>query len=262
MQNKDFWDDTYNIKKNANQSPFSEELHTRILSLIPTDVESILDAGCGGGALMLKLVKKKEWRLSGIDLSHTGTDYIKDHLQLDACQGSIVNMNFRDNQFDLVICSEVLEHLSNSDLPLAISELFRVSKKYVLITTPYKENLRYHQVKCSNCKSTFHPAGHIRSVNESFFKENLLEYSQNYKTFFSGTREFRSPFWADICRSLGYNIIMLDNLKCPLCSVDLSRKKFPILLKIIHYMYRIIQKLSQKTGVGTTPNNIIVLAEK
>lgn len=170
MQNKDFWDDFYNIRRNADKSPFFDELHTRILSLIPADIESILDAGCGGGALMLNLAKKKEWRLLGIDLSHTATNYIKDYLQLDACQGSIVNMNLRDNQFDLVICSEVLEHLSNTDFPLAISELFRVSKKYVLITTPYKEDLRYHQVKCSNCKSIFNPAGHIRSVNESFFK--------------------------------------------------------------------------------------------
>ena len=105
------------------------------------------------------MAKNKKWGLSGIDFLHTGTNYIKDYLQLDACQGSIVDMNFRDNQFDLVTCSEVLEN------------------------------------------------------------------SQNYKNFFSGTREFKSPFWADIYRSLGYNFIMLDNLKCPLCSVDLSRKK-------------------------------------
>lgn len=31
---------------------FYKELHKCILSMIPADVESILDAGCGGGALM------------------------------------------------------------------------------------------------------------------------------------------------------------------------------------------------------------------
>lgn len=44
---------------------------------------------------------------------------------------------YKDNFFDLVICSEVLEHLPHSPLP-ALKEMYRVTKPsgHVLLTTP------------------------------------------------------------------------------------------------------------------------------
>lgn len=44
---------------------------------------------------------------------------------------------YKDNTFDLVLCSEVIEHLPQSPIP-ALKEMYRVTKKggHLLITTP------------------------------------------------------------------------------------------------------------------------------
>ncbi len=48
--------------------------------------------------------------------------------------GDIQNLKFRNNFFDITICSEVLEHVDN---PLkAIKELKRVTKKRLIISVP------------------------------------------------------------------------------------------------------------------------------
>jgi 2-polyprenyl-3-methyl-5-hydroxy-6-metoxy-1,4-benzoquinol methylase len=43
---------------------------------------------------------------------------------------------FADSSFDLVICAEVLEHISASDLEAACGELVRVTRRHLLIGVP------------------------------------------------------------------------------------------------------------------------------
>lgn len=51
--------------------------------------------------------------------------------------GDIRNLPFEDDEFDIVLACEVLEHIPFGDFPVALSELRRVSKKYVIISIPY-----------------------------------------------------------------------------------------------------------------------------
>jgi hypothetical protein len=52
-------------------------------------------------------------------------------------QGTALDMPFEDNKFDLVFSSAVIEHVGSiSNQYRFISECFRISKKYVFITTP------------------------------------------------------------------------------------------------------------------------------
>ena len=47
----------------------------------------------------------------------------------------ITNMQFPDNSFDLIICGQVLEHVF--DFQKALKEIYRVSRKYAIIDTPF-----------------------------------------------------------------------------------------------------------------------------
>jgi ubiquinone/menaquinone biosynthesis C-methylase UbiE len=98
---------------------------------------SVLDAGCGEG-FVLSFLKSENPRLdlTGTDLSHSAIEYARKHFSEvgDFRQGNIYELPFEDDSFDLVICSEVLEHLDAPEK--AIRELKRVSRQHVLITVP------------------------------------------------------------------------------------------------------------------------------
>ena len=57
----------------------------------------------------------------------------------DILKADITSLPFPDNAFDLVTCLEVIEHLDNEKMLLAIRELERVTKKYIIISIPNRE---------------------------------------------------------------------------------------------------------------------------
>jgi 2-polyprenyl-3-methyl-5-hydroxy-6-metoxy-1,4-benzoquinol methylase len=81
----------------------------------------------------------------GAALDHMGLNVwgiASEHEPIRHKNVSILNIEtdtfpYKDTMFDIVLCSEVLEHLPHSPVP-ALKEMYRVTKKggYVLITTP------------------------------------------------------------------------------------------------------------------------------
>ncbi len=104
--------------------------------------QRVLDAGCGRGFYLKAL-----GHFNFIEEIH-GVDIVDKYLKTAKrnCRGSkfkiqkanIYSLPFPDNYFDCVICSEVLEHLSNDKK--ALNELKRVLKKEgtLLLTVPSK----------------------------------------------------------------------------------------------------------------------------
>lgn len=102
-----------------------------ILSEIDKEVwHSVLDAGCGTGAILELLSKKypdKEY--TGIDISEKMIEVAsKKHLK-DArfVQGDCENLPFENESFDAVICSQSFHHYTNAQA--FFDSVFRVLKK-------------------------------------------------------------------------------------------------------------------------------------
>jgi SAM-dependent methyltransferase len=99
----------------------------------------ILDAGCGSGRNMLDLARYGE--VTGIELSDTSVALARERHTGEVLQGSILDMPFTTDSFDLAVCLDVVEHLQ--DDRQALSELRRVVAPggSLLVTVPAYERL-------------------------------------------------------------------------------------------------------------------------
>ncbi len=167
---------TDNYKKHTSKNPLKTIFlniyyQTFLKELKKLDIKSVLDVGCGEGFILNKLKKED------IGTSWEGIDYSKDaieigkklHPYLDLKQGSIYDSKYKDNSFDLVICTEVLEHLE--DPQKALKEVLRISKKFVLLSVPNEPLFLL-----SNFTQWGKDIGHINHWSflgfEKFIKEN------------------------------------------------------------------------------------------
>lgn len=91
------------------------------------DVVTALEIGVGNRTVS-NYLKEHGYTLTTCDIDpDLKPDYVAD----------IRSLPFDDNSFDAVLAYEVLEHLPWTEVPTALKELHRVSKKYVLISVPY-----------------------------------------------------------------------------------------------------------------------------
>jgi SAM-dependent methyltransferase len=94
----------------------------------------ILDAGCGSGRNMVELARHGS--VTGIDLSDTSVCLARDRAAGEVVEGSVLDLPFEDDRFDLVVSLDVIEHLED-DLG-ALRELRRVVAPggSLLVTVP------------------------------------------------------------------------------------------------------------------------------
>jgi ubiquinone/menaquinone biosynthesis C-methylase UbiE len=101
------------------------------------EFSTVLDAGCGEGEITNHINNnyKNIHKLKGIELeAEVVQEAAKRFPYLDITQGSIYNLPFSSDSFELVITCEVLEHLDNPSR--GIEEIIRVSSRYILVSVP------------------------------------------------------------------------------------------------------------------------------
>lgn len=144
-----------------------KEVRARLaLSLIPKNVGSVLDVGCGDGYLC-SILKGRIGIVFGIDMSETRIKRVKKRFKgIDFRVGNITALPYKANSFDLVIAVEVLEHIPN--LKKSIREMKRVSRKFVAFTVPYKE--KPQKIICPHCLKKFYLSAHMNYFDEKKIK--------------------------------------------------------------------------------------------
>lgn len=176
-----------NFSKHSSKNPIQRYLinnfYSDLLVMVkPLNPQSILDAGCGEGFTIIKLMENGIGKkIVGIENSRAAISLSrKVNPQLTIKLGSIYSLPYRDRSFDLVICTEVLEHLDKPEKGL--SELVRVSKKYLLLTVPNEPWFTYQRILRGKNLLRFgaHPE-HINHWTVGAFKKFLTKNNVKIK---------------------------------------------------------------------------------
>lgn len=95
---------------------------------------TVLDAGCGRGDLGLYL-RQSVFKVKGCDLADASK-----YCKIPFDQASILEMPYTDDQFDAVVCVDVIEHLHPEDVDNAVREMLRVGKHLIIHAACYESH--------------------------------------------------------------------------------------------------------------------------
>lgn len=145
------------------------------------DKESrILEVGCNTAQQLVSLQTLGFENLYGIELQPYAVEKAKTITKdINIIQGSAFDIPFKDDFFDLVMTNGVLIHISPDDLPKALSEIVRCSKKYVMGFEYFSEESKELNYRGNN--------GFLWKMN----------YAQNYLNKFSNlslVKEVQYPY--------------------------------------------------------------------
>lgn len=135
---KEFWD----IYSEENDSKYNEEFSKFIRDLaISLRAKNVLEVGCNTGNDLKAF--PENFDVLGIDLNDLALDKAKKKLpSFQFKKGSITEIPVPDSSIDFVFTHKVLNYLNDEELKLALDELFRVSKKYIVNCELIDKNTR------------------------------------------------------------------------------------------------------------------------
>ncbi len=97
------------------------------------DAPRILEVGCNVGWNLTYLSQIGDYELHGIEPQPYAVKAARERSDEFTVQvGDAFNLPFADDSFDLVFTSGVLIHIHPDDLPRAMAQIHRVSRRYVL----------------------------------------------------------------------------------------------------------------------------------
>ena len=178
-----------------------ENAHVRfnyLLKIIKKNKKSgkHLDIGLGDGYFLM-ISAQSGFKTCGIDIADESIAINqkrlkKNNIKAELKKGNINKIPYKNNFFDIISSSEVLEHLSNKDLNLGIKEINRCLKKKGLFiaTVPADEILEDNYCYCPNCDAVFHKWGHQQSFNAKKLNKLLSPYFKQVKIYKRPTIQF------------------------------------------------------------------------
>jgi ubiquinone/menaquinone biosynthesis C-methylase UbiE len=134
-----------------------------LMRILPKEGKTALDIGALWGYCSELLTQHFE-SVTALDLERPSWEYPR----VTTVAGDITELQFEDNSFDCVFCAEVLEHIPAVER--AAAELSRVTRRHVVIGTPFMQDLRVGRMTCPHCGRVTPGYGHVNSFDEKKLK--------------------------------------------------------------------------------------------
>lgn len=141
--------------------------------------KKILDLSCGRGDIIAAALPylKNGQEIYGTDFSANSVNFVTERFKdVKEFKGASLITEFPaplpDNEFDLIMSTEVVEHLTDDELDAMFKESYRLLKPggYLFISTPNDEDLDLNTTMCPDCGCTFNRWQHLRSWSAGSLK--------------------------------------------------------------------------------------------
>ncbi|HOA68052.1 MAG TPA: class I SAM-dependent methyltransferase [Methanosarcina thermophila] len=152
-------------------SNFIENLKATVTPL--ENINRIIDIGCGEGFIINCLDFSD---ITGVDISKSALKLARDkNRNFNLCAGSVYELSFKNDSFDLAIATEVLEHLEEPER--AIQEIRRVSRNYCVFSVPNEPYFRIMNfLRGKNLTRFGNDIEHVQNWSSKEFVELLRKY--------------------------------------------------------------------------------------
>jgi hypothetical protein len=170
-----------------------------LLAVLPKGHSTVLEIGARDGYISRILTNYFE-EVTALDLEKPPFTIDRVH----PVKGDVTHLEYPDNGFDVVFCTEVLEHIPPSLLATACAEIARVARHSAVIGVPYRQDIRLGRTTCRSCGCKNPPWGHLNSFDENRLK-HLFKGMQATSITFVGERKHRTSAVAAFLMDLGGN---------------------------------------------------------
>lgn len=109
------------------------------------DFTKALDVGCGTG-VGIRYARSLGHDVYGADISDQIKNIWYDHGIAEYCHVAPAHdLPFRDNEFDMVVCTECLEHIPEDGIEPTLNEMYRVGSDRFYFTIALTPDSKFHQ---------------------------------------------------------------------------------------------------------------------
>lgn len=178
--------------------------YRRELIQYTADADSILDVGCGFNSYV-QFLNKRMYRV-GVDLFDPYLEKSrKAGIHNEYFKQDIRNLeNFKDNSFDVVYSSDVIEHLTKDEGMAMIRAMERIARKRVIISTP---NGHRHQEEYDGNELQEHKsAWNAREFRALGFRVAGMDGLRNLREDESRIRFRPRPLWSFIANMTQFGV--------------------------------------------------------
>ncbi len=157
-----------------------------IFRLLPSGRRSVLEIGARDGYLSRRLAERFD-EVTALDLEKPAWELPR----VTTVAGDVTQLQFPDNAFDSVLCTEVLEHIPA--LEQACRELMRVVRHEILIGVPFRQDTRLGRTTCSKCGKINPPWAHVNTFDEQRLNKLFPGVAIQAKSFVGTNNEITNP---------------------------------------------------------------------